>query len=84
VFGVDSGTVVVIDIAALEKVARALTWDRYDALLQSPPGDDSALEALNREVGGPWFAIVLADAGAAFSGDGAFALRAASLRRVPS
>ncbi len=82
VFQTDSGTVVVIDVGALEPVARVLTWDRYDALLQTPLGDDSALEALNREVGGPCFAIVSADASVPFSGDGAFRLRPDRLRRV--
>jgi hypothetical protein len=83
VFEVDSGAVVVIDVAALDAVARTLTWNRYDALLQTAPGDDSALEALNRDVGGPWFAILSADANSSFSGDGAFRLRHASVRRVP-
>jgi hypothetical protein len=82
VFEVDSGTVVVIDLVALEAVAATLTWERYDALLQTPPDDDSALDALNRDVGGPWFTIVFADAESAFSGDGAFRLRPASVRRV--
>ena len=84
VFEIDSGAVVVIDLVALDAVARTLTWDRYDALLQTPPDDDSALEALNREVGGPWFAIISADADSPFSGDGAFRLRPESLRRVSS
>jgi hypothetical protein len=82
VFEVDSGTVVVIDMAALEQVAGALTWDRYDALCQSSPSNDSALEALNSDVGGPRFAILLADAESQFSGDGAFRLRTELLRRI--
>jgi hypothetical protein len=34
VFSVDTGTMIVIDGNALSAVARALTWDRYDAVLQ--------------------------------------------------
>ena len=82
VFEIDSGAVVVIDLLALAPVARTLTWARYDALLRASPDDDSALEALNHDGGGPWFAILSADADSGFSGDGAFRLRPASLRRV--
>jgi hypothetical protein len=76
VFDLDTGTVIVIDGGALSAVARALTWDRYDALLQAPAGDTSLLTEINREVGGPRFAIVSADAASPFSGDGAFRLKA--------
>jgi hypothetical protein len=76
VFDIDTGTVIVIDGGALSAVARALTWDRYDALLQAPAGDTSLLTEINREVGGPRFAIVSADAASPFSGDGAFRLKA--------
>jgi len=75
VFEVDSGAVVIIDLTILEAVARAFTWERYDALLQSPPGDDSAVDALIHEVGSGGFAIVSADAAKHFSGDGAFRLK---------
>ena len=82
VFDVDTGTVIVIDLVALSAVARALTWDRYEAFLQAPADDDSILAEINSEVGGPRFAIVMADAGSPFNGDGAFRLRADGL--VPS
>ena len=82
VFDIDSGAVVLIDGDALAAVARALTWDRYDALLQAPVGDDSLLAAINAEVGGPRFAILSADADTPFTGDGAFRLRMDGLRRV--
>ena len=82
VFQLDSGTVVVIDMAALEAVARTLTWDRYDTLLQAPPNDDAPLQALIQDVGGEWFAILAGNADAALSGDGAYRLRADALRRV--
>ena len=76
VFEIDTGTVIVIDGHALSAVARALTWDRYDAFLQSPLDDDSVLTQIYQETGGPRFAIVTADAASPFSGDGAFRLRA--------
>lgn len=76
VFDIDTGTVIVIDGAALGAVARALTWERYDALLRAPADDISILTEINKEVGGPRFAIVSADAARLFSGDGAFRLRA--------
>ncbi len=75
VFDVDSGTVVMIDLGALSAVAGAFTWERYDALLQTAVGDDSLLDELNTEVGGPRFAIVSADASSPFTGDGSFRLR---------
>ena len=83
VFEIDSGTVIVIDGGALTTVALALTWDRYDRLLQTPVGDNSILTEINQEVGGPRFAIVSADADSPFSGDGAFRLRPDGLVRVP-
>jgi hypothetical protein len=82
IFEVDSGSVVVIDLTALEQVAGAFTWDQYDAFLKSAPGDNSVIESLNRSVGGPRFAILLADGDSPFSGDGAFRLRVELLRRV--
>ncbi len=83
VFDIDTGTVIVINGGALSAVARALTWDRYDALLQAPVDDRSILTQINEEVGGPRFAIVSADAARPFSGDGAFRLKADRLVPVP-
>ena len=82
IFEVDSGSVVVIDLTALKQVADAFTWGQYDAFLKSTPGDNSVIESLNRSVGGPRFAILLADGDSPFSGDGAFRLRVELLRRV--
>jgi hypothetical protein len=82
VFDIETGTVVVIDLRALSAVARAFTWDRYDALLQAPVGDDSMLADMNQEVGGPRFAILSADAESPFTGDGAFRLSANGLAPV--
>jgi hypothetical protein len=82
VFDIDTGTVVIIDGGALSAVAVALTWERYDRFLQAAIGDDSILTEINREVGGPRFAIVSADADSPFSGDGAFRLRPEGLIAV--
>ena len=82
IFEVDSGAVVVVDLSALDVVARALTWDRYDDLLRGDVDDFSALEAVNADAGGSWFAILSADADAGFRGDGAYRLRAGLPRRV--
>ena len=72
-FDVDSGAVVVIDRTALASVARALTWQRYDDMLQA--GGDVVLAEVTREVGGPRFALLSADAGSTFDGDDTFRLR---------
>lgn len=82
VFDVDSGTVVVIDLSALARVAQALTWDRCDELLQAESGNYSVLEAINAEVGRPAFALISADAESRFSGDGSFQLLEGEPRRV--
>lgn len=83
VFECDSGAVIIIDLEALSAASRVLTWDRYDDFLQSPPGDDSRLMAINDEVGGPRFAIISADASRGFSGDGAFRLKPDRIVRAP-
>jgi hypothetical protein len=82
VFDTESGTVIVIDGSALSAVALALTWDRFDRLLQAQAGDDSILLEINQAVGGPRFAIVSADAESPFSGDGAFRLRPEGLMLI--
>lgn len=82
VFDIDTGTVVLIDLAALASVAQALTWDRYDRILQAEPGDHSLLNAINVDIGRPAFALVSADAVSPFSGDGAFELLESEPRRV--
>lgn len=81
-FDVDSGTVVVIDLPYLGRVAAVLTWDRYDALLQAPVDDDTALNQLVADVGGSCFALIAASADSSFDGDGAFRVRAGAPRPV--
>jgi hypothetical protein len=79
VFDVDTGTVVVIDGAALGRVARSLTWQRYDDLTRAEVDDHSVLHQINRDVGSPRFAIVSADANSPFTGDGCFRLKPSGL-----
>ena len=80
IFDIDSGTVVLIDAAALHLVARALSWDRYDQLCRIDGGNIAA--ELNREIGGPHFAVISGDARTPFAGDGSYQLGADALRAV--
>jgi hypothetical protein len=82
VVDVDSGTIVLADLAHLARVARVLTWERYDRALQAQPGDDSAFRTMERELGGPFFAIVTGSVDSSFQGDGAYRLRSASPRII--
>jgi hypothetical protein len=75
---IDSGTMVLADLAHLAALARAFTWDRYDLALQAPPEDDTIFREIEAEVGGQFFALLMGTAGTPFDGDGAFRLRAAS------
>ena len=81
VFDVDSGSVVLVDLPALGAVARSLTWDRFNQLLQSD--DDSIVDAVNREVGGePRFVILFGNADTPFEGDGSYRLRPDGLSQI--
>ena len=71
VVDVDSGAIVVTDLDALPSVAKALTWERYDALFG--PTGDAKLADLLRELG-PRFAILFGDASRPFAGDGSYRL----------
>lgn len=71
---IDSGTVILADLSCLARLAQVLTWERYDEALQAPIGDNSRLEAIRAEVGGPFFVWISGDASTPFSGDGAFRL----------
>jgi hypothetical protein len=71
---IDSGTMVLADLAHLASVARVLTWERYDRALQAPAGDDTPFHEMEAEVGGPFFAVLSGSADSPFKGDGAFRL----------
>ena len=72
---IDSGTMVLADLAHLARVAQVLTWKRYDLALRAPSGDDTAFMAMRSELGGPFCAVLSASGDTAFDGDGAFRLR---------
>jgi hypothetical protein len=80
---VDSGALVAADLDALPRLASVLTWDRYDWLLQAPPGDTSRERQVTADAGGPCFALIGGDADRAFAGDGAYRLRPGRPRRLP-
>ena len=75
VFDIDSGTVCVIDLNHLRSTAKALTWDRYDAFLQSQAGDNSIWITIMKEVGGPFFGMLNGDVSTPFRGDGSYRLK---------
>jgi hypothetical protein len=77
---VDSGAIVVTDLHSVPALARALTWERYDALLTSKDGDVAA-ERLVREMAGPRFALLKGGASLPFAGDGAYRLRRGAPKR---
>jgi hypothetical protein len=83
VVDVDSGTIVLTDLAHLARVARSFTWDRYDLALQAPPEDDVIFREIEAEVGGPFFALLMGAAGTPFDGDGAFRLRNTAPSALP-
>jgi hypothetical protein len=79
VVDVDSGAIVVTGLDSLPAVAKALTRERYDALL--------GLEAVTAarwlaKVVGPRFAVLRADADRPFSGDGSYRLARQAPTRV--
>jgi hypothetical protein len=77
VVDVDSGAIVVTGLDSLPAVAKALTWERYDALLGVEADKTARWLA---KVLGPRVAILQADADRRFSGDGAYRLA----RRAPT
>ena len=79
---IDSGTMVLADLVHLARVARVLTWERYDNALQAPPGDDTAFAEMRTDVGGSYFALISASADGPFDGDGAFRFRDGAPTRV--
>lgn len=75
VVDVDSGTIVLVDLVHLPRVASVLTWERYDLALQAPVGDISPYTQMLAEPSRPDFALLFAAEGTAFDGDGAYLLK---------
>ena len=82
VFDIDSGTVIAIDLNALAAVAKSLTYDRYDSFLRTPLWGYTSPDDLVQELGGPFFAIVFANADRPFAGDGSYQFRPGTPKRV--
>jgi len=83
-FMVDGGALIVSDASKISLLARRLDWDTYNELLASPPDDSSVELEVIESMGGPYFAIVTADAdlGLEFDGDGRYVLRPGALCHV--
>jgi hypothetical protein len=81
VFDVDSGTILLVDLIYLTRLAGAYV-DRYDSALGAPVGDDPPWLAIVDEVGGPFFGVLSGDLRTPFAGDGAYRLASQALRRV--
>jgi hypothetical protein len=77
---VDSGAIVVTGLDCVPALARALTWERYDALLTSKDGDVTA-ERLVREMQGPRFALLKGGGSLPFAGDGTYRFRRGAPKR---
>jgi hypothetical protein len=69
---VDSGTLILVDVAHLLKLVTLLSWEQYDRSL----GDDTILPGIVEALGGPYFAIVVSDSrlGIQFDGDGTYTI----------
>jgi len=73
VFDIDTGTLILVDLAYLAGLARILTWERYDDALQSD--DDSCWLSVVEELGGPFFGLLCGDISTLFKGDGSYRIR---------
>jgi hypothetical protein len=82
VFDIDTGTIILADLGYLARLARILTWERYDGALRSPAGDDSPWLRFAEELGGPFFGILWGDINTPFQGDGTYKIRSGAPRLV--
>jgi len=83
-FIVDGGALLVADASKISLLARRLDWDTCSELLSGPADDTSVQREVVESMGGPYFAIVTADAdlGLEFDGDGRYVLRPGALAAV--
>jgi hypothetical protein len=77
---VDSGTLLLADVAYLPKLVILLTWEQYDR----SRGDDTILPGIVEQLGSPYFAVVASDSRLAmeFDGDGTYTIPASCVRRI--
>jgi hypothetical protein len=75
---VDSGALIVADVAHLPKLVTLLTWEQYDLGLQ----DDSVFVNIIESLGGPYFAVIYGGCmpGMEFDGDGTYTIPRGCIR----
>jgi len=81
-FDIDSGTLILVDLSYLARLAQILTWEKYDLALQSPADDDSCWLRFIDELGGPFFGILWGDIDTPFRGDGTYRIRSGAPHRT--
>jgi len=76
-FLVEGGALLASDASKISLLSRRLDWDTCRELLNGPADDTSLQQEVVESMGGPYFAIVTADAelGLEFDGDGRYILR---------
>jgi hypothetical protein len=69
---VDSGALIIADVAHLPKLVTLLTWEQYDLGLQ----DDAVFVKIIEALGGPYFAVIYGGCmpGMEFDGDGTYTI----------
>jgi hypothetical protein len=72
---VDSAFIMVVGVDKLLAVSKVVTWEKFDAALRSPVGDDSIFIEFVNELGGPFFGVIATVDGTDFKGDGRYKLR---------
>jgi hypothetical protein len=77
---VDSGTLIVADLAALPSLVALLPWEKYDRFL----GDDTVIPSIIEGLGGPYFAVIVSDSqlGMQFDGDGIYTIPIDCVKRA--
>ncbi|MDP6047572.1 MAG: hypothetical protein QGG25_18320 [Phycisphaerae bacterium] len=83
-FLVEGDALLAVDASKISLLSRRLDMDICSELLSRPPDDHSLQLQVAESMGGPYFAIVTADAdlGLEFDGPGRYVLRPGSMRRV--
>lgn len=83
-FIIEGGALLATDASKISLLARRLDWDTYNELLAGPIEDSSVEQEVVESMGGPYFAIVTADAdlGLEFDGDGRYVLRPGAMRYI--
>jgi hypothetical protein len=80
VFDIDTGTLILVDLDYLPRLAKILTWERYDRALRGC--DDSTWLKFAEELGGPFFGILWGNIDTPFQGDGTYRIKSGAPRLV--